>query len=86
MNFGKYTLYLAYGLTTNGSMFLIAFGMVFGKENKIGWEGFWSFAIKHHKCLNSLNVTIITPLAHQFFAVSSIQYCGSVGTMPQKAS
>ena len=60
MNFGKYTLYSCYGITANCNAFPVAFGIVFGNEDKEGWQRFWSFVKQHHPCLNDPKVTIIT--------------------------
>ena len=40
MQFGKYTLFSAYGSTSVGSMFPIAFGIMFGNKNKESWGEF----------------------------------------------
>ncbi len=37
INFGKYTLYSAYGNTANANMSLIAFAIIFGNEDCAGW-------------------------------------------------
>ena len=50
MNFGKYTLYSCYGITANCNAFPVAFGIVFGNEDKEGWQRFWSFV----KCIVTL--------------------------------
>jgi hypothetical protein len=34
MNFGKYTLYSCYGITANCNAFPVAFGIIFGNEDK----------------------------------------------------
>ena len=60
MNFGKYTLYSCYGITANCNAFPVAFGIVFGNEDKEGWERFWLFVKSRHPCLNDPKVTIIT--------------------------
>ena len=60
MNFGKYTLYSCYGITANCNAFLVAIGIIFGNEDKHGWDLFWKFAVKHHPCLNDHRITIIT--------------------------
>ena len=60
MQFGKYTLFSAYGSTAVGSMFPNAFGIMFGNENKESWGEFWKFAAYHHPYLNDPNVTVIT--------------------------
>jgi len=60
MNFGKYTLYSCYGSTTNGNTSPVAFGILFGNEDKEGWLQFWKFAKNLHPCLNNETITIIT--------------------------
>ena len=60
MNFGKYTLYSCYGITANCNAFLVAIGILFGNEDKHGWDLFWKFAVKHHPSLNDNRITIIT--------------------------
>ncbi len=60
MNFGKYTLYLCYGIIANCNAFPVAFGIIFGNEDKDRWERFWKFASTQHPCLNHARVTIIT--------------------------
>ncbi len=81
MNFGKYTLDSCYGITANCNASPVAFGVVFGNEDKSGWVDFWTFAKKIHPCLNTPETTIITnwkkgsieamaevlPLAFNFF-------------------
>jgi hypothetical protein len=39
--------------------FLLLFGIIFGNEDKDGWERFWKFASTRHPCLNHARVTII---------------------------
>jgi hypothetical protein len=60
MQFGKYTLFSAYGTTADGLMSPVAFGIMFGNENKESWGNFWRFAVKHHPSLNKALVTLIT--------------------------
>ena len=60
MHFGKYTLFSTYGTTANGSMFPIAFGIIFCNENKECWKKFWNFVGHYHPKLNSPDVMIIT--------------------------
>jgi hypothetical protein len=60
MNFGKYTLYSCYGITTNCNASPVAFGIVFGNEDKSGWVEFWKFAKKIHLCLNTPETSIFT--------------------------
>ncbi len=63
MNFGKYTLYSCYGTTANGNTSPVAFGILFGNEDKEGWSQFWKFAKNLHPGLDNETVTIITDQA-----------------------
>jgi len=58
--FGKYTLYSCYGITANCNAFPVAFGIVFGNEDKEGWEKFWHFTKNQHPCLDHPRITVIT--------------------------
>jgi hypothetical protein len=60
MNFGKYNLYSCYGVTANCNASPVAFGIVFGNEDKSGWVNFWKFGKKIHPALNTPETTIIT--------------------------
>jgi hypothetical protein len=60
MNFGKYSLYSCYGVTSNGNTFPVCFGILFGNEDKEGWTRFWKFATKIHPCINRPVTTVIT--------------------------
>ena len=62
-NFGKYTLYSCYGSTANGNTSPIAFALIFGNEDKAGWEAFWEFAKEEHPSLDSMKNTFITDQA-----------------------
>ena len=59
IHFGKYTLYLAYGLTADLSTFPIVFAYFFRNKDSKGWNKFWKFAIKIHPQLNSPEKTIV---------------------------
>ncbi len=59
-NFGKYTLYLCYGTTANCNTAPVAFAILFGNEDKVGWEAFWKFTLMHHVGLNHYSKTYIT--------------------------
>ena len=63
MNFGKYTLFSCYGSTANANTSLIAFAILFGNEDKAGWEAFFDFAKEQHPCLDNSNKTFITDQA-----------------------
>ena len=60
MNFGKYTLYSAYGNMANANMSPVAFAIIFGNEDCAGWTKFWNFAVNIHPSLNLSEITIIT--------------------------
>jgi hypothetical protein len=60
MNFGKYTLYSCYWITADCNASPVAFGIVFGNEDKSGWVEFWTFAKKIYPCLNTPETTSIT--------------------------
>jgi hypothetical protein len=60
MQFGKYTLFSAYGSTADRLMFPVAFSIMFGNENKESWGHFWRFAVKHHPSLNNPLIMCIT--------------------------
>ncbi len=63
MNFGKYTLYSCYGTTANSNTYPVAFGIIFGNEDKEGWMDFWDFAKLVHPSIDDTRVTIITDQA-----------------------
>ena len=44
MNFGKYLLYQCYGITADCNAFPVALGIIFGNEDKDGWDQFCNFA------------------------------------------
>ena len=60
LNWGKYTLYSAYGMSSEGQCSPVAFGIIFGNEDKDSWCRFWEFASSVHPSLNSATNTIIT--------------------------
>ena len=62
LDFGKYTFFSAYGSTANANAFPLAFGIMFGNEDKISWTKFWNFVKDVHgqDGLNHPSVTIIT--------------------------
>jgi hypothetical protein len=63
MQFGKYTLYSAYGITTNCNTFPIvpiAFGILFGNKCKEGWTEFFSVVEEWHPTLNVFQTTFIS--------------------------
>jgi hypothetical protein len=59
MSFGKYTLYSCYGTTANCNTYPVAFGILFGNEDKEGWMVFWDFAKSVHPSIDDTRVTII---------------------------
>ena len=63
LNFGKYTLFSCYGITSNGNTSPIAFVINFGNENYVSWKEFWTFVLKIHPCLNKTDVMIVTDQA-----------------------
>ena len=60
VNFGKYTIYTAYGSGADGTMFLISCAIIFGNETSDGWGRFWEFTVNHYPFLNHSDYTIIT--------------------------
>jgi hypothetical protein len=58
--FGKYTLYQAYGTNANGNMSPFAFGLLFGNEDKDNWSIFWNFVKELHPCLDDMCKTFLT--------------------------
>jgi hypothetical protein len=63
MNFGKYTLYSCHGTTANCNTYPVAFGILFGNEEKEGWKLFWNFEKSVHPSMDDSRVTIITDQA-----------------------
>jgi hypothetical protein len=63
MNFGRYTLYTCYGTTANCNTYPVAFGILFGNEDKEDWMDFWDFAKLVHPFIDDTRVTIITDQA-----------------------
>ncbi len=63
VNFGKYTFYSCYGTTANCNTYPVAFGILFGNEDKEGWKVFWNFAKLVHSSIDDTRVTIITDQA-----------------------
>ncbi len=63
MNFGKYTLYSSYGTTANCNTYPVAFGILFGNEDKEGWMNLWDFAKLVHPSIDDTMVTIVTDQA-----------------------
>ncbi len=59
-SFGKYTLFLAYGITANGDMSPLASGLLFENENTENWSKFWMFVKKVHPCTGIPTKTIVT--------------------------
>jgi hypothetical protein len=58
--FGKYTLYQAYGTNANIHMSPFAFGLLFGNEDKPNWSIFWNFVKGLHPCLDASCKTFLT--------------------------
>jgi hypothetical protein len=63
MSFGKYTLYSCYGTTANCNTYPVAFGILFGNEDKEGWIELWDFAKSIHPPIDDTRVAVITDLA-----------------------
>ena len=60
MNFGKYTLCSCYGIPANCNAFPVAFGIIFGNEDKERWDYFSKFVKSCHPSINHAWVTVIT--------------------------
>jgi len=43
LNFGKYTLFVCFGVTANANMLPVGFAIIFGNENVASWKKFWEF-------------------------------------------
>jgi hypothetical protein len=63
MSFGKYTLYFCCGTTANYNTYPVAFGILFGNEDKEGRMDFWDFTKSVHPSIDDTRVTIITDQA-----------------------
>jgi Zn-dependent M32 family carboxypeptidase len=61
-NFGKYTLFSVYGTNANGHMTALAFGLLFGNEDKTNWSHFWTFVKRIHPSVDALTKTILTDI------------------------
>jgi hypothetical protein len=59
-SYGKYTLFLAYGTTANGTMSPLAFGLLFENKNTENWLKFCMFVKKVHPCIDGPTKTIVT--------------------------
>jgi hypothetical protein len=60
LHFGKYTLFLCYGITANSNASPVAFAMIFGNKNTSTWRQFWKYAIELHPYIDSGNIMSIT--------------------------
>jgi hypothetical protein len=62
LDFGKYTFFSAYGSTANANAYLLAFGIIFGNEDKVSWTKFWQFVKEVHgeEDFGHQSTTIIT--------------------------
>ena len=60
LNFGKYTLFVCYGVTANANMSPVGFAIIFGNENGASWKEFWRFIHRTHPTMNMPDVTIVT--------------------------
>jgi hypothetical protein len=59
MSVGKYSLFSCYGTTANCNTYPVAFGILFGNEDKEGWIDFWDFAKFVHPSIDDTRVKII---------------------------
>ena len=60
LHFGKYMLFLCYGMTANSNASPVACAILFGNENTSTWRQFWKYCLDLHPCINSGDITIIT--------------------------
>jgi hypothetical protein len=60
LSFRKYALSSCYGTTANCNTYPVAFGILFGNEDKEGWMGFGDFAKSVHPSIDDTRVMIIT--------------------------
>jgi hypothetical protein len=60
LNFGKYTLFPCYGITTNSNASPVVFAIVFGNESTSTWKQFWKYAVELHPYIDAGDITIIT--------------------------
>ena len=60
LDFGKYTLFSAYGTTANSNASPLAFAIMFGNEDTQSWIQFWTFVKELHPWINHKSRTIIT--------------------------
>jgi hypothetical protein len=63
MSFGKYTLYSCYVTTANCNTYPVAFGILFGNEDKEGWIEIWDFAKSIHPSIDGTRIIIINDQA-----------------------
>ncbi len=60
LHFGKYTLFLCYGMTANSNASPVAFAILFGNKNTSTWRQFWKYCLELHPCIDSGKIRIIT--------------------------
>ncbi len=60
LNFGKYTLFLCYGITVNSNASPVAFAIIFGNESTNSWKQFWKYVMELHPSIDAGDITIIT--------------------------
>jgi len=62
LNFGKYSMFTCFGITTNANMSPVGFAIIYGNENGASWKEFWRFIVQMHPSINSnrADVTIVT--------------------------
>jgi hypothetical protein len=58
--FGKYTMFLCYGVTANANMSPVGFAIIFGNKNASSWKEFWRFILCMHPLIDRGEVTIIS--------------------------
>ena len=58
--YGKYTLFSAYGTNANGHMSPVAFALIFGNEDKNNWATFWNYVKELHPSLDDRRKTFLT--------------------------
>jgi hypothetical protein len=63
MSFRKYILYSCYGTTANCNTHPVAYGLLFGNEDKESRMDFWDFAKSVHPSIDDTRVTVITDQA-----------------------
>ncbi len=60
LNFGRYTLFSCYGVTSNSNLSPVVFAIIFRNKNTSNLAKFWEYVLKLHPSMNSGYITIIT--------------------------